>query len=68
MPSRFLLVDNRFRLWLALVLPAALLAALIAHYATVYAQPADQLTVYSRQTSFSVPLVDVKGQPYAGLV
>ena len=29
---------------------------------------ADQLTVYSPQTSYSVPLFDEKGQPYAGLV
>jgi N-acetylmuramoyl-L-alanine amidase len=45
-----------------------MLAALIAHYATVHAQSSDQLTVYSPQTNYSVPLVDEKGQPYAGLV
>jgi N-acetylmuramoyl-L-alanine amidase len=68
MTSRFPLADNRSRLWLGLILPALALAALVAHLATVHAQPADQLTVYSAQTSYSVPLLDVKGQPYAGLV
>ena len=28
----------------------------------------NQITVYSPQTSYSVPLLDVKGQPYVGLV
>ena len=68
MTSRFPLADNRSRLWLGLILPALALAAIIAHLATVHAQPADQLTVYSPQTSYSVPLLDVKGLPYAGLV
>jgi N-acetylmuramoyl-L-alanine amidase len=68
MTFRFPLADDRSRLWLGLVLPALALAAMIAHLATVQAQPADQLTVYSPQTSYSVPLLDVKGQPYAGLV
>ncbi len=68
MTSKFPLADNRSRLWLGLILPALALAAIIAHLATVHAQPADQLTVYSAQTSYSVPLLDVKGLPYAGLV
>ncbi len=68
MTSRFPLADNRCRLWLGLYCLAAVLAALIAHYATVHAQSPDQLTVYSPQTSYSVPLIDEKGQPYAGLV
>jgi N-acetylmuramoyl-L-alanine amidase len=68
MTSKFPLADNRPRLWLGLMLPALALAAIIAHLATVHAQPADQLTVYSAQTSYSVPLLDVKGLPYAGLV
>ena len=68
MTSRFPLADNRSRLWLGLILPALALAALVAHLATVHAQPADQLTVYSPQTSYSVPLLDVKGLPYVGLV
>ena len=68
MTSRFPLADNRSRLWLGLTLLAAVLAVLIAHFATVHAQAPDQLTVYSPQTSYSVPLLDVKGQPYAGLV
>ena len=46
----------------------AMLVALIAHYAIVHAQSPDQLTVYSPQTSYSVPLLDQEGQPYAGLV
>ena len=68
MTSRFPLADNRSRLWLGLTLMAAMLAVLIAHFATVQAQAPDQLTVYSPQTSYSVPLFDEKGQPYAGLV
>ncbi|MGA2688049.1 MAG: N-acetylmuramoyl-L-alanine amidase [Candidatus Korobacteraceae bacterium] len=68
MTSRLPLPDNRSRLWLAVVLPAIGLAVLVTHLATVHAQPADQLTVYSPQTSYSVPLLDVKGLPYAGLV
>ncbi|MGB8890040.1 MAG: N-acetylmuramoyl-L-alanine amidase [Candidatus Korobacteraceae bacterium] len=68
MTSRFPLTDNRSRFWLGLVLTAVFLAVLIAHYAVVHAQASDQLTVYSPQTSYSVPLLDEKGQPYAGLV
>ena len=68
MTSRFPLAYNRCRLWLGLILPISLSAVLIAHYAIVHAQSPDQLTVYSPQTSYSVPLIDEKGQPYAGLV
>ena len=68
MTSRFPLAYNRCRLWLGLILPISLSAVLIAHYAIVHAQSPDQLTVYSPQTSYSVPLIDQKGQPYAGLV
>ncbi len=68
MTSRFPLADKRSRLWLGLILPALALTALVTHLATVHAQPADQLTVYSPQTSYSVPLLDVKGLPYVGLV
>ncbi|MFZ0311343.1 MAG: N-acetylmuramoyl-L-alanine amidase [Candidatus Korobacteraceae bacterium] len=68
MTSRFPLADDRPRLWLGLIVPALALAAILAHLATVHAQPADQLTIYSSQTSYSVPLLDVKGVPYAGLV
>ena len=68
MTSRFLRADNRYRLWLALIVPAVVLAAMIARYATVQAQAPNQLTVYSPQTSYSVSLIDIGGQPYAGLV
>jgi len=68
MTSRFPLAHNRSRLWLVVALPVIGLAVLIAHLATVHAQAADQLTVYSSQTSYSVSLLDVKGLPYAGLV
>ena len=49
---------------------ALLLAALAARHAVVHAQSAgqNQLSVYSPQTSYSVPLLDVNGQPYVGLV
>jgi N-acetylmuramoyl-L-alanine amidase len=49
---------------------ALLLAALAARHAVVHAQSAgqNQLSVYSPQTSYSVPLLDVNGQPYIGLV
>ncbi len=62
------LTRHRCRFLLALILPALVLAGLIARYATVHAQSSDQLTVYSPQTSYSVPLLDVNGQQYAGLV
>jgi N-acetylmuramoyl-L-alanine amidase len=47
-----------------------LLAAVFVHHAFLDAQPPapTQITVYSPQTSYSVPLLDVKGQPYIGLV
>ncbi len=49
---------------------ALLFAALLTRHAAVHAQSPgqNQLTVYSPQTSYSVPLLDVNGQPYAGLV
>jgi N-acetylmuramoyl-L-alanine amidase len=59
------------RLALAIVAGSALLfAALLARHGSVHAQSPDQnqLTVYSPRTSHSVPLLDVNGQPYAGLV
>ena len=39
-------------------------------HSVVFAQPNDekQLSVYSRQASYSVPLIDLNGQPYVGLV
>ncbi len=45
-------------------------AALLTRYASVHAQSpeANQLTVYSPRTTYSVPLLEVNGQPYAGLV
>jgi N-acetylmuramoyl-L-alanine amidase len=68
MTSRFALGDNRVRLWLAVVLPAAVLAMLFAYRATVHAQSADQLTVYSPQTTYSVPMLNMQGIPYVGLI
>jgi N-acetylmuramoyl-L-alanine amidase len=65
------LSGRRSRLALAIVAGSALLfAALWGRHAIVHAQSAaqNQLTVYSPQTSYSVPLLDVNGQPYAGLV
>ena len=68
MTARFPLPDNRSRLWLGLILSAAMLVVFIAHYAIVHAQSPEQLTVYSPQTFYSVPLLDQAGQSYAGLV
>ncbi len=67
MTSRFLLVNNRSRLLVGLI-AAAVLLALVAHQVAVHAQSPDQLTVFSSQTSYPVSLVEVNGQPYAGLV
>jgi N-acetylmuramoyl-L-alanine amidase len=68
MTSRFALRDNRVRLWLGVILPAAVLAILFAYHATVHAQSADQLTVYSPQTTYSVPMLNMQGIPYVGLI
>lgn len=65
---RFPLADKHLSLSLRLILPALALAAVIAHFAIIHGQNSDQLTVYSAQTNYSVPLLDVKGQPYIGLV
>ena len=65
---RFPLTDKNLSLCLRLILPAVALAAVIAHFAIIHGQSADQLTVYSPQTNYSVPLLDVKGTPYIGLV
>jgi N-acetylmuramoyl-L-alanine amidase len=63
--------DRNLCLWLALGLSASLLLTLLSRRdAPVQAQtsaPA-QITIYSPQTSYSVSLLDVKGQPYIGLV
>jgi N-acetylmuramoyl-L-alanine amidase len=47
-----------------------LLTAVFLHRANLIAQTpaANQITVYSPQTTYSVPLLDIKGQPYVGLV
>ena len=54
----------------AIVAVVFLLPALFVHRTTVDAQVPEpaQITVYSPQTSYSVPLLDVKGQQYVGLV
>src|SRR5581483_7024176 len=68
MKSRFPLADNRLRLWLGVLLGAMATAILVGHHTTVHAQGTEQLTVYSPQTSYSVPLLEVNGQQYAGVV
>jgi N-acetylmuramoyl-L-alanine amidase len=68
MTSRFALGDNRVRLWLAVILPAVVLAMLFAYRATVHAQSADRVTVYSPQTTYSVPMLNMQGIPYVGLI
>ncbi len=47
-----------------------LLGALLLRHASVHAQAPEskQLTVYSAQTTYSIPLLEVKGQGYVGLV
>jgi len=63
--------DRNAPLWAALVVFAPLLlVVLLLRLVPVQAQaPAPaQITVYSPQTSYSVSLLDVKGQPYVGLV
>ncbi len=65
---RFSLADKHLSLWLRLILPAVALAAAIAHFAIIHGQNAEQLSVYSAQSNYSVPLIDVKGLPYVGLV
>ena len=65
------LSGRRSRLAMAITAGLALLfAGLLTRQAGVHAQAPgqNQLTVYSPQTSYSVPLLDVNGQPYAGLV
>src|SRR5271167_918423 len=71
MRSRLPLSNRSVRLLLALVLSAFLLIIVLSlRHAPVHAQAPEQnqLTVYSPQTSYSVPLLDVKGQSYIGLV
>lgn len=49
---------------------AVFLAILMLRHSVVEAQAPEQnqLSVYSSQTTYSVPLIDIKGQPYVGLV
>jgi len=67
-----LLLSGRVsRLILALIaVGAVLLTVLLLRHAPVHAQSPEQnqITVYSPQTSYSVPVLEVNGQPYAGLV
>jgi N-acetylmuramoyl-L-alanine amidase len=65
------LSGRRSRLAWAITAGSALLfAALLTRQTGVHAQSPgqNQLTVYSPRTSHSVPLLEVNGQPYAGLV
>jgi N-acetylmuramoyl-L-alanine amidase len=66
--SRF---DRKVRPWIALALSAPLLLSVrLLRSSPVRAQTPEptQITVYSPQTSYSVPLLNVKGQLYIGLV
>jgi N-acetylmuramoyl-L-alanine amidase len=68
MSLRFSPARHGSRYGLAYIVPAIAIAALLARLAIVQAQGADQLTVYSQQTTYSVALVQSQGQPYIGLV
>jgi len=68
MTSTLPLANRRLPLWLGLGLLIAIAITLSGQHGTLHAQSPDQLTVYSSQTTYSVELLDVKGQPYAGLV
>ena len=67
MTLKFLLTDNRLRLWLGAILPAMLLMVLVAHWAPVHAQ-SEELTVYSPQTTYAASMLDIQGHPYVGLI
>src|SRR5208337_5180810 len=56
----------RFAIGMGLLVTGAVL--LLWHYGIVHAQASDQLTIYSPQTTYSVPLINANGQPYVGLV
>jgi len=71
MSSRFPLFQHRARFLVAVMFTAAiLLVAIFVHHPALQAQrsEASGLTVYSSQTSYSVSLLDINGQPYVGLV
>ncbi len=68
MTLRFPLVHHRLRLWLGAILCAAIMLILVARWTTVQAQPSDQLTVYSPQTTYSAAMLDIQGHPYVGLI
>lgn len=68
MTSRFPLTNDRLRLWLSAILPATFLLIFVAHWMPVHAQPPDQLTVYSPQTTYSAAMLDIQGHPYVGLI
>ena len=71
MRSRLPWFNRSVRLSVALVFSAfLLLVVLLWRHAPIHAQAPEQnqITVYSPQTTYSVPLLDVKGQPYIGLV
>jgi N-acetylmuramoyl-L-alanine amidase len=68
MTSWFPLTNDRLRLWLGAILPAAVVLISVAYWAPVHAQPPDQLTVYSPQTTYSAAMLDIQGHPYVGLI
>ena len=59
--------EKHKHVWISLGLIAAA-ALLLWRLASVHAQSPAQLTIYSSQTTYSVPLLDVNALPYAGLV
>src|SRR5580704_1316735 len=62
------LTNDRLRLWLGAIFPAAVVLALVAYWAPVHAQPPDQLTVYSPQSTYSAAMLDIQGHLYVGLI
>jgi N-acetylmuramoyl-L-alanine amidase len=63
--------SGRSSRWLLLLAASGLLLLpIVLHLAAVHAQTAgqSQLTVYSPQTTYSVPVLEMGGQPYVGLV
>ena len=68
MTLKFPLTNDRLRLWLGAIFPAAVVLALVAYWAPVHAQPPDQLTVYSPQSTYSAAMLDIQGHLYVGLI
>lgn len=58
------------RYLVVLAVAAVVATAFVQRHLVVHAQPSEpsQLTVYSPQTTYSVPVLEKNGQPYVGLV